>query len=66
MVVMRWQGTHANWRRGQEMRICDGKGLGLDRPTIGIFWLRSNTGSKVSNMSVDVDKLVEVGLVKMI
>ena len=30
------------------------------------LWLRSNTGSKVANMNIDVDKLVEVGFVKVI
>lgn len=30
------------------------------------LWLRSNTGSKVANMDLDVEKLVEVGFVKII
>ena len=30
------------------------------------LWLRSNTGSKVANMNLDVEKLVEVGFVKVI
>lgn len=30
------------------------------------LWLRSNTGSKVANMDLDVEKLVEVGFVKVI
>ena len=30
------------------------------------LWLRSNTGSKVANMDLDVRKLVEVGFVKII
>ena len=30
------------------------------------LWLRSNTGSKVANMNLEVDKLVEVGFVKVI
>lgn len=30
------------------------------------LWLRSNAGSKVANMDLDVDKLVEVGFVKVI
>lgn len=30
------------------------------------LWLRSNTGSKVANMNLDVEKLVEVGFVKII
>ena len=30
------------------------------------LWLRSNTGSRVANMNLDVEKLVEVGFVKVI
>ncbi|KAL8940358.1 MAG: hypothetical protein Q9211_002324 [Gyalolechia sp. 1 TL-2023] len=30
------------------------------------LWLRSNTSSKVANLNVDIDKLVEIGFVKMI
>lgn len=30
------------------------------------LWLRSNTGNKVANMNLDVEKLVEVGFVKTI
>ncbi|KAL8902546.1 MAG: hypothetical protein Q9207_004602 [Kuettlingeria erythrocarpa] len=30
------------------------------------LWLRSNTGSKIANLNVDVDKLVEIGFVKII
>ena len=30
------------------------------------LWLRSNTGSRVANMDLDVEKLVEVGFVKVI
>ena len=30
------------------------------------LWLRSNTGSKVANLNVDVDKLVELGFVKVV
>lgn len=33
---------------------------------VGFLWLRSNTGSKVANMDLDVEKVVEVGLVKII
>ncbi|KAL9600863.1 MAG: hypothetical protein Q9219_002905 [cf. Caloplaca sp. 3 TL-2023] len=37
------------------------------RLTLTAFlWLRSNTGSKVANLNVDVDKLVEIGFVKII
>ncbi|KAL8781312.1 MAG: hypothetical protein Q9213_006061 [Squamulea squamosa] len=30
------------------------------------LWLRSNTGSKIANLNVDVDKLVEIGFVKVV
>ncbi|KAL8997669.1 MAG: hypothetical protein Q9188_006270 [Gyalolechia gomerana] len=30
------------------------------------LWLRSNTSSKVANLDVDIDKLVEIGFVKII
>lgn len=30
------------------------------------LWLRSNTGSKIANWDVDVDKLVEIGFVKVV
>ena len=37
------------------------------RILLGAFlWLRGNTGSKVSNMNIDVEKLVEVGFVKVV
>lgn len=37
------------------------------RITLAAFlWLRSNTGSKIANLNVDVDKLVEIGFVKII
>lgn len=37
------------------------------RITLSAFlWLRENTGSRVRNLNVDVDKLVEIGFVKVI
>ena len=30
------------------------------------LWLRSNTGSKVANMNLDVEKLIEIGFVKVV
>lgn len=30
------------------------------------LWLRGNTGSKVANLNIDVDKLVELGFVKVV
>lgn len=42
------------------------KGLSRKVALAGFLWLRSNTGSKVANMNLDVEKLVEVGFVKVI
>ena len=53
----------------EQMRIAEvGTPRGLARRiTLAAFlWLRSNTGSKVANMDLDVEKLVEVGFVKII
>lgn len=37
------------------------------RIVLGAFlWMRGNTGSKVANMNIDVEKLVEVGFVKVV
>ena len=37
------------------------------RVALAVFlWLRGNTGSKVANLNVDVDKLVEIGFVKVV
>ena len=41
-------------------------GLGRKVALAAFLWLRSNTGSKVANMNLDVEKLVEVGFVKVI
>ncbi len=53
----------------EQMRIGevkDARGW-LRRIALAVFlWLRSNTGSKVANMNLDVEKLVEVGFVKVI
>ena len=56
----------------EQMRIKEVKGWGNVRglcrkvALAAFLWLRSNTGSKVANMELDVEKLVEVGFVKLI
>lgn len=56
----------------EQMRIREVQGWGNVRgmcrkvALAAFLWLRSNTGSKVANMNLDVEKLVEVGFVKVI
>ncbi|KAL9099427.1 MAG: hypothetical protein Q9163_005073 [Psora crenata] len=53
----------------EQMRIGEGKVLHAWPRRIALaafLWVRSNTGSRVANMNLDVDKLVEVGFVKII
>ena len=56
----------------EQMRIREVQGWGnvsgaCRKVALAAFlWLRSNTGSKVANMNLEVDKLVEVGFVKVI
>ena len=53
----------------EQMRIREGPHAKdwIRRITLAAFlWLRGNTGSKVANLNVDVDKLVEIGFVKMV
>lgn len=56
----------------EQMRIQEVQGWGNVRglcrkvALAAFLWLRSNTGSKVANMNLDVEKLVEVGFVKVI
>lgn len=56
----------------EQMRIKEVQGWGnlkgaCRKIALAAFlWLRSNTGSKVANMNLDVEKLVEVGFVKVI
>lgn len=56
----------------EQMRIREVRGWGnvsgMSRKIVlaAFLWLRSNTGSKVANMNLDVEKLVEVGFVKLI
>lgn len=51
----------------EQMRIGEMRGFGgwVRRITLAAFiWLRNNTGRRISNMKLDVGKLVEVGFVK--
>lgn len=53
----------------EQMRIHETGGVNGFIRTIflGCFlWLRRNTGSKVSGLNVDVEKLVEIGFVKLV
>lgn len=53
----------------EQMRIReDGGLLGWSRRiALSVFvWMRENTGSRVRNMNVDVDKSVEIGFVKVV
>ncbi|CAF9942523.1 MAG: hypothetical protein ALECFALPRED_009787 [Alectoria fallacina] len=56
----------------EQMRIREVRGWGNVKGAsrkialAAFLWLRSNTGSKVANMNLDVEKLVEVGFVKVI
>ena len=56
----------------EQMRIREVQGWGNVKGAsrkialAAFLWLRSNTGSKVANMNLDVEKLVEVGFVKVI
>ncbi|KAL8872891.1 MAG: hypothetical protein Q9198_007127 [Flavoplaca austrocitrina] len=52
--------------RIQEVMGCKPKGWCRRIALAAFLWLRSNTGSKIANLNVDVDKLVEIGFVKMI
>ena len=53
----------------EQMRIREGShAKDWARRTVlaAFLWLRGNTGSKVANLNVDVDKLVEIGFVKVV
>ena len=53
----------------EQMRIADPKSPAAWPRKIALamfLWLRSNTGSKVANMNLDIEKLVEIGFVKVI
>lgn len=53
----------------EQMRIRPDRGVkGIMRNIfMGTFlWMRANTGSKVSSLNIDVEKLVEIGFVKVV
>ena len=53
----------------EQMRIRESrnaKDWGRKTALAAFLWLRGNTGSKVANLNVDVEKLVEIGFVKII
>ena len=53
----------------EQMRVREDCGLlgWTRRIVLSMFlWLRENTGTRVRNMNVDVDKLVEIGFVKVV
>ena len=53
----------------EQMRIREGShAKDWARRTVlaAFLWLRGNTGTKVANLNVDVDKLVEIGFVKVV
>ena len=53
----------------EQMRIREGSNAKdwARRTVLAAFlWLRGNTGSKVANLNVDVDRLVEIGFVKVV
>lgn len=53
----------------EQMRVREDRGVKgwTRRIALSAFlWLRGNTGSKVANMNIDIDKLVEVGFVKVV
>jgi KUP system potassium uptake protein len=53
----------------EQMRIREDQGLQgwTRRIALSAFlWLRENTGSRVRNLNVDVEKLVEIGFVKVV
>ncbi|KAI4133880.1 MAG: hypothetical protein LQ341_006114 [Variospora aurantia] len=52
--------------RIREVTGCKPRGWCRRIALAAFLWLRSNTGSKIANLNVDVDKLVEVGFVKII
>ncbi|KAL8755597.1 MAG: hypothetical protein Q9199_003534 [Rusavskia elegans] len=55
----------------EQMRIrevlgCKPKGWCRRVALAAFLWLRSNTGNKIANFNMEVDKLVEIGFVKVI
>ena len=52
--------------RIQEAAGCKPRGWCRRIALAAFLWLRSNTSSKTANLNIDVDKLVEIGFVKII
>ncbi|KAL8693210.1 MAG: hypothetical protein Q9218_001922 [Villophora microphyllina] len=52
--------------RIQEVAGCKPRSWCRRIALAAFLWLRSNTGSKITNLNVDVDKLVEIGFVKVV
>lgn len=53
----------------EQMRIRPDRSIkGIVRSILmgSFLWMRSNTGSKVSGLNIDVEKLVEIGFVKVV
>ena len=48
----------------EQMRIRESAGLGRKVLLNAFLWLRENTRSKIANMKIPVDQLVEVGFIK--
>ncbi|KAL8819968.1 MAG: hypothetical protein Q9223_001706 [Gallowayella weberi] len=52
--------------RTREVTGCKPRGWCRRIALAAFLWLRSNTGSKIANLNVEVDKLIEVGFVKVV
>lgn len=52
--------------RIREVKGCKPRGWFRRIALAAFLWLRSNTSNKVANLNVDIDKLVEIGFVKII
>lgn len=53
----------------EQMRIAHARNVSGWFRTLALamfLWLRNNTGSRVANMNLDIEKLVEIGFVKVI
>ncbi|KAL8736082.1 MAG: hypothetical protein Q9181_002568 [Wetmoreana brouardii] len=52
--------------RIHEVKGCKPRGWCRRIALTAFLWLRSNIGSKIANFNIDVDKLVEIGFVKVV
>ncbi|KAL8807108.1 MAG: hypothetical protein Q9182_000941 [Xanthomendoza sp. 2 TL-2023] len=52
--------------RIREVTGCKPRGWCRRIALAAFLWLRSNTGSKIANLNVEVDKLIEIGFVKVV